>query len=275
MPELNKNALISSARAMLRPVASFLLRCGLSWREFSELAKSVFVEVATDEYGIRGRPTNVSRVSLLTGISRKEVRRQRDMLEQADQPPMNKTSDATRLLSGWHQDRDFLNSDGNPRLLEETGDGKEFPELCRRYASEIPATTMLKELKRVGAVEDAGNGRIRARLRYYMPTQFDPNWIMNAGSVFADLGNNVNHNLAHGEDEPSRFMGRATEHDIDPAALPEFYALVEEHGQKFLEMVDDWLARHRVDKGDGADAERLRLGVGLFLIQDESNDENK
>ena len=68
-------ALRSACRTLLRPIALILLRGGITWKEFAELSKSVFVSVATDEFGIRGRPTNVSRVSILTGISRKEVNR--------------------------------------------------------------------------------------------------------------------------------------------------------------------------------------------------------
>ena len=63
-------ALLSACRILLRPIALLLLKGGVTWREFSELSKSVFVSVATDEFGISGRPTNVSRVSILTGISR-------------------------------------------------------------------------------------------------------------------------------------------------------------------------------------------------------------
>ena len=81
---------------------------GMTWKEYSALSKSVFVETATEEYGIKGRPTNISRVSILTGIDRKEVKRQRDLL-QSDMPVLKrKTTDATRVLSGWHQDADFI-----------------------------------------------------------------------------------------------------------------------------------------------------------------------
>jgi D-alanine-D-alanine ligase-like ATP-grasp enzyme len=43
--------------------------------------------------------------------------------------------------------------------------------------------------------------------------------------------------------------------------------IIEQHGQPFLELVDDWLAAHRSEEhvpgGDG----QVRLGAGLFLIQ--------
>lgn len=255
---------------MLRPFASLLLKCGLTWREFSEIGKSVFVEVATDEYGIAGRPTNVSRVSILTGISRKEVKRQRDLLAETEAMPANKTGGATRVLSGWHQDADFVASDGQPRMLDAESGGNEFPELCRRYAIEIPATTMLKELKRVGAVEESGDGKLAVKLRYYMPTQLDPQWVMNAGEYLADLTNTINQNIDIDEGGPTHFLGRASEPEIDSAVAEEFRQFVDAQGQQFLETIDAWLADHQstaAERKDKESGKSVRLGVGLFMIK--------
>ena len=66
---------------MFRPIARVMLRAGISWRELSDVLKTTYVEVATEDFGIRGRPTNISRVAILTGLTRKEVRRLRDLLE--------------------------------------------------------------------------------------------------------------------------------------------------------------------------------------------------
>ena len=63
---------------VLRPLAKALLRVGVGYREFSEIAKIAFVQTATEEYGLRGRPTNISRVAVMTGLTRKEVKRVRD-----------------------------------------------------------------------------------------------------------------------------------------------------------------------------------------------------
>jgi len=249
------------------------MKCGMTYREFADISKSAFVAAASEDYGIKGRPTNVSRVSLLTGISRKEVKRQRELLGQSAEPPAGKTTDATRVLSGWHQDPDFLDGNGQPLALPVDGEGVTFTELCSRYAGDITVTTMSKELKRVGAVEEGADGQLLACKRYYMPTAFDPQWILNAGSVFADLGVNINHNLIADTDNPSRFLGRATDDTIDAAAIPEFRKFVEEHGEPFLELVDDWLAKHRADSGaakNRAGNSRVRLGLGMFLIQGDS-----
>ena len=62
---------------LLDPVVLLLLKSGITFREFSDLARTKFVQVATREFGIRGRPTNASRVAILTGLDRREVRKVR------------------------------------------------------------------------------------------------------------------------------------------------------------------------------------------------------
>lgn len=265
------DAALVAARRLLRPLASFMLKCGLTCREFTSLAKTAFVTAATEDYGIKGRPTNISRVALLTGLARKEVKRQRDLMEMAKaMTPVEKTTDATRLLSGWHQDPDFMGGNSNPRDLSL----EDFDALCRRYCSDVPASAMLKELKRVNAVAENGD-ELKVLSRYYMPTQADPQWVMTAGDYLADLNNTIKYNVDCEADAPRRFVGRAHESRIPKNSVDEFHRFMEGNGQQFLEKVDAWLAEHQTTEADTANSETVRLGTGVFLIQDEvrmSND---
>ena len=262
-----RQAIVQTCRRLFRPVASFLLKCGMTWREFAEVSKSVFVEVASDEYGIQGRKTNISRVSILTGISRKEVKRQRDLLTAKKPPIPSKATDATRVLSGWHQDPDFLDQSNRPLTLTLEGEAGSFAALCDRYGGDAPASAMLKELKRVAAVRETEHG-LEVCSRYYMPTQFDTQWVLSAGDVFRDLGMNINYNVTAGGDTPTRFLGRAMNEQIRVTDVRAFRNFIEKNGQHFLELVDDWLTAHETDAADG---KQVRLGVGLFLIQDDEH----
>ncbi len=254
---------ITVCRRLLEPIASFLLKCGMTWREFSAVSKGVFVEVASRDYGIDGRPTNISRVSILTGIGRKEVKRLRDTAHTADPAKLvDKSTDATRLLAGWHQDTDFVDAHGHPRTLARNG-ALSFDTLCDRYAGDVPASAMLKELKRVGAVEEK-DGQLYAVNRYYMPVRADAQWLLSAGNTFQDFGNNLNDNLGAKDHAPTLFLGRATNADIPKSAEPAFHAFLEEQGQSFLERMDDWLTTHAA--APDSDTDRIRLGVGLFAI---------
>jgi hypothetical protein len=271
---LDRSAVVQTCRVLLRPIASLLLKCGMTWREFAEVSKSVFVAVASQDYGLNGRPTNVSRVSILTGVSRKEITRVRNLLEHESTPLPNKTSDATRLLSGWHQDPDFITATGEPRVLPAEGGGASFATLWQRYAGDVPVTSMRKELERAGAIKTLPDGTLRAERRYFMPRRFDPQWILNAGSMLSDLGSGITHNLDVAAEPPSagakapgrRFIGRATSDSVDVAAMPEFEAFVEQRGQEFLETVDQWLTEHEARPATGGARRRMRLGLGMFLI---------
>ena len=273
MDKPDRAALAQGTRQLLQPLASLMLKCGMTWREFAELARTVFVQVASREYGIRGRQTNVSRVAILTGIGRREVGKIRQAMDEEGPPLPNQTTDATRVLSGWHQDPQFIGADGQPRDLEPGGAGTSFEELARRYAPDVPPSTMLKELRRVGAVTDSGSGALRVTRRYYQPSLLDAQWILNAGSVFSDLGANINHNLGRNQGEGSWFLGRATDDRIDVRAVPEFQAFLEKEGQQFLERMDAWLATHRAAESSPPAETRkvVRLGVGLFMIKGETN----
>lgn len=261
--------ILTACRIWLRPVARWLLRAGVTWKEFSDLSRCVFVVTASEEFGIRGRPTNVSRVALLTGLSRRDVRR----IQGEVSAPLPKVAEqalnhASRVLTGWHLDTLFLEPDGTPRVLPAAGDGPSFADLLRRYAGDIPATALVKEMIKSGCMERLDDGSYRALRRYYMPRQMDGQAVERAGSVLADLATTIEHNLSRDAGEPTRFEGRAQNRRIDPRALPAFRAFLEREGQRFLETVDEWLAAHEVPAHAEGDVQRLRLGVGIHAIND-------
>jgi Family of unknown function (DUF6502) len=261
----------SACQRWLRPVARWLLKSGITWKDFAELSRSVFVDVAATEFGLRGRPTNVSRIALLTGLTRREVRKYRDAADAAplqDARAEDDLNHASRVLAGWHLDAEFIDELGRPRTLPASGAGATFAQLVRRYAGDIPATALTKELLRSGSIERAGDGSYRALRRYYMPRAMDAQAVERAGAVVADLVTTVEHNLSRDASEPPRFEGRAQNRRIDPRQLPAFRAFMEREGQAFLERCDEWLSAHEAQPGAATTTATLRLGAGVYLIQE-------
>lgn len=266
MMENTKSNALAAFRLLFRPVARILLRDGINWKDLAAIAKATYVEVATDSFGIRGRPTNVSRVAILTGLTRREVSRLRDEAGHGTPANFIRMNRATRVLSGWHQNDAFTGPTGGPLPLPLAGDGPSFEALCARYAPDVPATTMLKELRNVGAVDEQPDGLLVARTRYYMPAHMDPEQILRSGSVLADLGRTVDHNLRRVDAEAARFERRASNTRIPTRAIPEFREFIEREGQVFLEKVDAWLSKH--EQADDGDMPIVRLGLGAYWIED-------
>ena len=255
----------------MRPIARLLIRGGVPFKDFVDLAKEAYVEVAGRDYGLRGRQTNTARVAILTGLSRKEVTRVRKALAaERTEETGGYANHASRVLAGWHQDEDFLDVGGKPLPLNADDTAPSMDELLRRYGGDMPAGALLTELKHVDAVRSDEQGRLVANKRYYMPTHLEPSAIDRSGSVIADLAATVTHNLYRGDDVPSRFEGRATNLRVKRKALEAFSRLVEEEGEKLLYAMDDWLTRHEVGE-DEPESAGIRLGVGVYLIEDEDN----
>lgn len=270
----DKSTVQQIIRMMLRPVASLVLNCGMTWKEFADLSKSTFVERATEEFGIRGRPTNVSRVSILTGISRKEVKRQRDLLSGQTPAARGKTTDATRVLSAWHNEKPYTDGQGAPLVLAQSGPAPSFESLCAKYGGDIPATTMLKELLNTGAIERTEDDRLKVLLRYFLPAIHDEEILRFAVARICDLTDTVNNNVFPGKGKTPRFGGAADNDHIPASAIPDFKEFVDDRAQAFLEEIDGWLSKNAVDK-DTKDSELVRLGVGVFAIEDKNLMENE
>ena len=262
-----KSTIRASCLALLRPIASVVLKCGMTWKEFADISKSVFVSVATDEFGIRGRPTNTSRVSILTGISRKEVKRQRELLTESPGRQSGKTTDATRLLSGWHQDPDYVAQDGKPLALAPTGPAPSFGSLFHEYGGDTPEQTLLRELLKAGSIIQSADGSYVAKRRYHMPVEMDVGSIRFFGSNLYDHANTLCNNVT-GEPDSRRLEGFAVDDRIDPGAVEAFNSYLDERGQQFLEEVDDWLSRHRLDP-KSANTTPVRIGLGVYAIEGE------
>lgn len=261
----SKSTALAALRLLFRPVARIMLRAGVNWREVADVCKATYVEVATEDFGIRGRPTNISRVAILTGLTRKEVRRLRDLLERASPEIFSRMNSATRVLSGWYQDKEFLGDDGNPVALPPSADSGSFESLCRKYSGEVAASTMLKELKRVGAVTEGDDGALTVTTRNYSPAMMDPERMLSSGSVLEDLGYTIAYNLDRSETDPGRFDRRATNTRMPAKAVPAFREFIENEGQAFLERVDTWLSQHEIKDGD--DSKSIRLGLGAYWIE--------
>ena len=131
----HSNSIVHSALLnALKPLARLLMKAGVGYREFSELSKCAFVDVATNDYGLRGRPTNISRVAVMTGLTRKEVKRLRDKIVNGREIETSKVIPPTEIVHQWHSDPDFLDINGNPKVLPFDGSPHSFTSLKTRHS---------------------------------------------------------------------------------------------------------------------------------------------
>ena len=262
--------LIESALGnLLDPVVAMLLRNGVTYREFASFSKNTFVAVAQRDFGIRGRPTNTSRVSAMTGIDRKEVKAIKDSLA-ADSKATevrNSQDKMSRVIRCWHEDGDYLTSSKKPLAIPLDGETLSFKELTKRYGGGLPMNVVLKELMAADCVEAREDGLLHVLKPFYSPPSANPEALLRAGTVINDLATTLLHNLYVAPEktrETPRFERRAMT-DIAAADIKAFKTELDKEGQAFLERIAEWLIAHQIEPDDVRD--KARIGVGLYGIE--------
>ncbi len=255
---------------ILRPLVRILLQHGIPFGVFADIAKRVYVEVADSEFPIPGRKQTKSRVSVLTGLSRKEVLRVKRLPSLDDANAAARYHRAARTISGWLRDKDFTDRKGQPAVLPLDSGKSSFTELVKRYSGDIPVRAVLDEMERVGAVERHENGGIRLVQRAYVPSGSEEAKINILGSDVADLIQTIEHNLAATAEQA--FFQRKVSYDHLPAeVLPEFQRLAGQHAQSLLEELNDWLAtRDREGSPLQPGEQRKRAGLEIHYFEDDA-----
>jgi len=260
--------LIAALTALLRPLVRILLRHGIPCDVLSAVARRVYVHVAAEEFVLPGKKQTISRISILTGLTRPEIRRIMATADVEDQEATDRYNRAARVITGWLRDKEFHDKAGAPRALAIEGEKGSFGALVRRYSGDLLIRAMLDELLRVGAVCKTDDGRVRLQARFYVPEQSETDKLHILGTDTADLIATIAHNL-NAQALP-RYQRKVMYDNVPVEAVEEFQGLSADRAQAFLEGIDRWLSKRDRDVNPAVNGTgRKRVGVGVYYFEDD------
>ena len=258
-----ENKLLDAARRILYPLVRILLRNGIPSDALTELVRKTYVDVAEHEFAIDGKRQTTARISVITGLNRKEVARLRGIapLSGDDERRWNR---AATVLGAWLRDDGFHDRKGDPLDLPFEGEEVSFSQLCRKHSGDMQPRAIADELLRVGAVEQV-DGRLRMTTRGYVPAE-DPESVAEIlGIDTAELIETIDHNMRADSDE-KLFQLKVLSTNVPAEHVDEFNAYSRRLARPILEELNRWLAaRDRKRDWSGTD-ERMVLGLGIFQI---------
>ena len=275
MSEEIKNQTLKALLVVLRPLASLLLKTGIGFREFAEIAKTAFVEVSTKEYGLRGRPTNISRVAVMTGLTRKEVRRIRDVLDTGTAGVHVKSTPLAEIMHRWYSEPDFLGADNKPRSLPFEGEHGSFSDLVKRFGGDIPPGAMRTELKRMGMVQEDDRRLMTPLKRNVAPVeQLDRVTTGLIKGLYPVVGT-IAHNLSD-ENKGETWVQRAAQTKyVRFEDLPRIRKVTRERLTEFTESIDDlfvaYEALHKEDHDESTPAKKAVV-VGVYYFEEDKKE---
>jgi len=253
----------------LRPVAKILLRFGIGYREFAEITKTAFVDVATTEYGLRGRPTNISRVAVMTGLTRKEVRRVREKIGSGNQSVVVKATPLSEILHRWHADSEFLDGEGRPATLPFAGSTSSFSNLVKRFGGDIPPGAMRTELKRVGAVKETADGDLEVVSRTIHPDGSHEKLVTAMVHAVYPLISTVAHNVDPDREGEGWAQMSTYSQTIRKSDVPRLRRISFDRLSEVAESFDDlFMAYETLHENDESASDRNTVAVGVFYFEE-------
>jgi len=262
-------ALARAAIRILRPLVRILLRNGVAYGTFSDITKKIYTDVAFDEFTLDGKKQTVSRVAILTGLTRKEVKRLHEMDSPESAGEEKHYNRAIRVISGWINDPVYCSRDHVPLPLPIEGADASFSNLVKAYSGDVPVQAILKELIAANSVKHQ-NDMVYLIRHAYVPTGDSVENIHIMGTDVEELIATIDHNLTHDGDQ-LRFQRKVSNNNISHETLKAFKQMSAREAQIFLERLDAWLTEHEIQDSN-TDETPVKVCLGIYYHEDQSSE---
>lgn len=267
--DIQKN-ILDAFLVALRPIARILLRFGIGYKEFSEIAKVAFVDVASSEYGLRGRLTNISRVAVMTGMTRKEVSRIRERISTEDSQVNVKSTPLSEILHRWHSESEFLDETGRPAVLAFGGEQNSFSSLVKKFGGDIPPGAMRTELKRVGAVIENDQGELSVLSRVVHPAGEHEKLVTALVHAVYPLAATIAHNVNSDKEGDGWTQINAFSQSIRRSDMPKLRRITHDRLSEMAESIDDlFMAYESLHENEASDEPTNVVAVGVYYFEEQ------
>lgn len=259
-------AFVLALRRALRPLVRLMLARGVTLPYLTELLKALLVEVADKEFRIGTKAPTDSRVSLVTGVHRKDVSRLRQAMNSSAESVPQVVSLGAQLVAVWLGSPRYLDDEGRPRPLPRfVSEGGElsFEGLVTSVNSDIRSRVVLDEWLRLGVVHFDDERRVCLNAEAFVPAAGFDEKAFYLGHNLHDHAAAAAHNLLG--DQPA-FLERSVHYDaLSPGSIQLLARQSEEFGMKaLLALNKSALAAEQKDAGDNTPRQRMTFGIYFY-----------
>ncbi len=251
-------ALVKAVIMLCRPLIRLLIEKGMTFPQFRELMKTLYVEVATEHFSLDEKTPSDSRIFVLTGIHRKDIKRIREQ----DEPVITSSASlGAEIIARWNGMAEFLDDKNKPRALLKSGKGDVagFEQLVSSVNKDVRSKVILEEWLRLNIVCMKDDYVVLNKSAFVANKEFKDMAYYLGHNVHDHLASCVNNILA--EEEPmlerSVYYASLTEDSVN-----KLNTIASKKGKELLQHVNKQAIKlYDADK-DKADANhRMRLGV--------------
>lgn len=247
---------------------------GLTFQWLMGLLKPVFVDVAQREFPLPDKRQTDSRITLLTGVHRKDVRRLREASRMESEEPPASVYLGAYLVAIWTSDERYLDKRGRPKALSRLPRDNEpsFEELVTGVSTDIRPRAVLDEWLRLGAVEVDDDDRVRLKTEAFVPSKGFEEKVYYLGRNVHDHLAAARHNVHGGE--PPMLERSVYYENLSPESVHELEELARLEGMKTLQILN-----RRARELQGRDKRKTkarardRINFGLYFYHETEESE--
>lgn len=262
-----QEALLRGAVAAIRAYARRLLDAGVTFGQLQTALRHLFVEIAADEIGRSGGTPTDSRIAILTGINRKEVRRIRSAGRQTP-PRVFSRSLVASLISRWTTDARSTDAAGRPLPLPyDAPRGPSFVGLVRKITADLHPRALLDALIGTGAAVLREGDVVALTRTAYIPQRGRPEALAMLADDPPQLIETMLYNvLADGEE--ARLQQKLAYDNIGSDGLARLQTSLRREVERFLKRANVLLMRHDRDRTPRAPGgKRTAAGIGVYYFE--------
>jgi hypothetical protein len=275
--EYNKTqaALVKAVNMLCKPLIRLLIEKGITFPQFRELMKELYVEVADEQFSLDDKKPSDSRIFVLTGIHRKDIKRIRLQNEQDNQLITSSASLSGEIIARWNSMPKYLDDKGKPKQLLKNGTGKEagFDHLVSSVSKDVRSRVILEEWLRLNIIRLKDDYVVLNKSAFVTNKEFK--------EMAYYLGHNVHDHIAScvsnilEQDEPmlerSVYYASLTEISIN-----KLKAIASKKGNDLLQHLNKQAIKfYDADKHKDDATYRMRLGVYWYQKQLEQDKESE
>lgn len=284
-------AIETAVARLLRPLARLLITFQITLPVFQQWLKKAYIEIADEEFHLTDKPQTDTRISLLTGIHRKDIKRLRHQDLSIDSSPEN-ISIGVQLASHWMGKDEFLDDNKQPLALpfkaaKDALNKPSFESLVEQVCKkDIRARVVLDEWLRLGVVTldtDSSDGSEQIKLipRAFVPSKSIDETAYFLGLNVADHLATATHNVINSQQDvqlgTAKFERCLFYDGLSENSVNELKQLANEQGMALLQSLNeralqlkqqDQLKDQLKDQDSTVNPSSQRINIGMYLFDE-------
>lgn len=264
-------SLLHALRHVMRPIVRLILRKGITYTFFTDLLKGLFVEVANKEFKLEDKSPTDSRISLITGVHRKDVRRLRSAAPNEEDHLPAAISLGAHLVSTWLNTPPFCKPAGTPLplpRLASTGGNFSFDGLVAIVSKDIRARAVLDEWLRLGIARVDEQDIVHLETKAFIPQKGFDEKVAYFSHNIHDHACAAVHNLT---DDGPAFFERSVHYDaLTTQSIEQLRSAVGTDGMQVLIALNGLAANCEARDANSDEQARQRITIGLYMYAESS-----